>query len=121
MTGLAGMGPELATATTPSFSGPPSTGGLLDWWKQQPQPARDVVLQGIANLGNQRSPLPSPSLPSPMGGMMMQPPTPQPAPMGMPGMTGQPDPNAMAPFLQALAKKQGTNPYGFGTPSSYFQ
>jgi len=56
-----------------------------------------------------------------MGGMMMQPPTPQPAPMGMPGMTGQPDPNAMAPFLQALAKKQGTNPYGFGTPSSYFQ
>src|SRR5215468_7630559 len=73
MTGLAGMGPELGAATTPSFSGPPSTGGLLDWWKQQPQPARDVVLGGIANLGNQRSPLPSPGLPSPIGGMMMQP------------------------------------------------
>ena len=43
----------------------------------------------------------------------------------MTGMQGQPaDASAMAPFLQALARRQGANrfgtPYGFGLPSAYF-
>jgi hypothetical protein len=117
MTGLAGMGPELATASTPSFSGPPSTGGLLDWWNQQPQQARDAVIGGLGNLVNQRSPLPSPMTPQSMTPMSMP----------MPQMTGQPgqpaDMSAMAPFLQALARQQGGNrfgasPFGFGVPGA---
>jgi len=125
MTGLAGMGPETATATTPAFSNATATtpgGGLLDWWKGQPQWARDAVTNtATSSLGNVltagRPNLPSPIVPS------------SPTVSALPPMTGQPgtvDPSAMAPFLQALARSQGTNrfggsPFGFGVPSSYSQ
>jgi len=123
MTGLAGMGPEVATATTPAFSNAtPPAGGILDWWKGQPQWARDAVTNtATSSLGNVltagRPNLPSPIVPS------------SPTVSALPPMTGQPgtvDPSAMAPFLQALARSQGTNrfggsPFGFGVPSSYSQ
>jgi hypothetical protein len=118
MTGLAGMGPELATATTPAFSNAaPPSGGLLDWWKDQPQFARDVIASNLGNLSKPAGNLQMPGLPSPAPMNL----APQ---MGMPGM-GQsmapmPDQSAMAPFLQSLARRQA-NPYGFGTPSAYFQ
>jgi hypothetical protein len=48
--------------------------------------------------------------------------------LSMPTMMGQgqsmappADTSAMAPFLQALARRTQGNPYGFGTPSAYFQ
>jgi hypothetical protein len=117
MTGLAGMGPELATATTPAFSNTaPPSGGLLDWWKDQPQFARDVITSNLGNLSKPAGDRQMPSLPSPAPMNLSMPPT-----MGMgQSMAPMPDQSAMAPFLQSLARRQA-NPYGFGTPGSYFQ
>jgi hypothetical protein len=119
------MGPELATATTPSFSGPPTTGGvpdsLTDLWNGQPKWARDSLTQtGLNALANQKPNLPTPVPMNPAGGPMSMP-----SPMSLPPMTGGQygggtGMSAMAPFLQALARRQGTNPFGFGTPSAYF-
>lgn len=124
MTGLAGMGPELATATTPAFSNTtPPTGGPLDWWNRQPQPYRDAVTQGALQNGMNQILTPR-ALPSPTP---MQPGM----SMSLPSMTDQPaqpaDMSAMAPFIQALAQAQqrsmmnrfGGSPFGFGVPSNY--
>ena len=100
------------TASTP-------TGGLLDWWKSQPQWARDSLTQtGLNALTNPRPlPTPAPMNPTPMS---------MPSPMGQPpiagGQYGGADMSAMAPFLQALARGQrfGSSPYVFGGPGNYF-
>jgi len=130
--GAAGAGAGTVADATLGGTTPPTpattstTGGLLDWWNGQPPWARDVLQnQAMSSGGNLLSPT-RPGLPSAAG----MPPPPSPISMTQPSpMTGQPgqpaDMSAMAPFIQALARRQGADrvgasPYGFGVPSAYF-